>query len=206
MDDLVRQALLRWPNVPSIAGWLKLSRRGEWLLTGDVPAGLVITHERMRHFMDRNYAGDEQGRWFFQNGPQKVYVALDYTPWVFGLHPVGQGYALLTHTRLVTYPLSLWMDEEGVLLCDTPLGVGVLDNAAIDTIGTHIEQTGDALALTLPWCMPDETLCKHRGWRLPQADTVINEIANPPVAPMPVHAIQRSEVPNHFGFVLNPDT
>ena len=35
MDDLVEKALARWPNVPAIAGWLKLNLQGDWLLTGD---------------------------------------------------------------------------------------------------------------------------------------------------------------------------
>jgi hypothetical protein len=32
MDEAVRQALARWPDVPDCFGWLSLSRRGEWQL------------------------------------------------------------------------------------------------------------------------------------------------------------------------------
>ena len=33
-------------------------------------------------FIGRNYERDERGCWFFQNGPQRVFVQLDYTPLV----------------------------------------------------------------------------------------------------------------------------
>eukprot|EP01030_Chromulinospumella_sphaerica_P011658 gene11658-11453_t len=84
VDDLVEKALARWPNVPAIAGWLKLSLQGDWLLTGPVPEGLTISHPRILNFMARNYGCEADGRYYFQNGPQKAYVHLAYTPW--GLH------------------------------------------------------------------------------------------------------------------------
>ncbi|XOT98625.1 DUF2946 family protein, partial [Alcaligenes pakistanensis] len=31
-------------------------------------------------FFNRNYQADEKGRWFIQNGPQRVYVRLDAAP------------------------------------------------------------------------------------------------------------------------------
>ncbi|MEG1326098.1 MAG: DUF2946 family protein, partial [Janthinobacterium sp.] len=30
MDDLVKQALAKWPNVPHCYGWLGLDARGHW--------------------------------------------------------------------------------------------------------------------------------------------------------------------------------
>jgi hypothetical protein len=36
----------------------------------------------LREFIARNYAADERGCWFFQNGPQRVYVTLAYAPLV----------------------------------------------------------------------------------------------------------------------------
>jgi hypothetical protein len=32
LDDLVQQAMTRWPNVPAMFGWLRLDRRGRWML------------------------------------------------------------------------------------------------------------------------------------------------------------------------------
>ena len=32
MDDLVRAALMKWPDVPACRGWLGLDARGDWYL------------------------------------------------------------------------------------------------------------------------------------------------------------------------------
>ena len=67
----------KWPDVPHVFGWLRLDRRGDWLIKGE-----HIVNSGVKAFIGRNYGADERGRWFFQNGPQRVFVALDYTPFV----------------------------------------------------------------------------------------------------------------------------
>ena len=64
--------MAKWPNVPAVFGWLSLSRRGDWLLKGE-----PVHNPGIRDFFGRNYACDDTGRWFVQNGPQRVYVLLD---------------------------------------------------------------------------------------------------------------------------------
>ena len=32
MDDIVKQAMAKWPNVPACYGWLALDARGQWWL------------------------------------------------------------------------------------------------------------------------------------------------------------------------------
>ena len=78
MDDQVLKGMARWPNVPAVFGWLALDRRGTWLLQDDPITNPVVTA-----YIGRNYEHDADGRWFFQNGPQRVYVALEYTPLVY---------------------------------------------------------------------------------------------------------------------------
>jgi hypothetical protein len=78
MDDIVKQAIAKWPNVPAVFGWLGLDRRGEWLIKGE-----RISNPMVAACINRNYEHDAAGRWFFQNGPQRVFVALDYTPLVY---------------------------------------------------------------------------------------------------------------------------
>src|ERR1700758_4287388 len=90
MDDIVRQALAKWPNVPSCTGWLMLDRRGNWRMRDEAAQasgapGAQIRHEALLGFINRNYEADERGQWFFQNGPQRVYVELGYTPWIVRL-------------------------------------------------------------------------------------------------------------------------
>jgi len=77
MDPIVIQAMAKWPSVPNVFGWLSLDRRGAWLIKGDRIANTGVTE-----FIGRNYAEDDQGRWFFQNGPQRVFVKLECTPLV----------------------------------------------------------------------------------------------------------------------------
>lgn len=118
MDDQVIQAMKKWPNVPELFGWLALDRRGRWQLEG-----APVTRRQIKNFIDRNYAVDEQGRWFFQNGPQRVYVRLACTPWV--LHVIGG--QLVTHTRLLIHsPYRAYLDEKGHLLINTEHGPGLL--------------------------------------------------------------------------------
>ena len=35
MDDIVRQAMAKWPNVPDCYGWLGLDTRGNWYMRDD---------------------------------------------------------------------------------------------------------------------------------------------------------------------------
>lgn len=77
MDDSVLAAMAKWPNVPEVFGWLSLDARGQWRLRGE-----PLNHPAMLAFIQRNYACDRQGRAYFQNGPQRVYVALEAAPYV----------------------------------------------------------------------------------------------------------------------------
>ncbi|MCB1917291.1 MAG: DUF2946 family protein [Rhodocyclaceae bacterium] len=139
MDDAVLAAMARWPNVPAVYGWLGLDRRGTWRLRGE-----AIAHPGLRDFLGRNYANDEAGRYFVQNGPQRVYVALDYTPWVLRL----EGEALIRHDRQpFAHPALALIDEAGALLLAGDGGVGLLDDrdlsAALDSL---CDDRGRALA------------------------------------------------------------
>ena len=78
MDPSVLSAIRKWPDVPDVFGWLSLDLRGNWRLKGD-----VIANPGICEFIGRNYAADPHGRWFFQNGPQRVFVSLAYAPFAF---------------------------------------------------------------------------------------------------------------------------
>ena len=41
MDDIVKQAMAKWPNVPHVYGWLALDRRGVWRIKGDAVTNAV---------------------------------------------------------------------------------------------------------------------------------------------------------------------
>ena len=140
MDEIVEAALRKWPNVPACRGWLGLDARGDWWLrderaqaAGPFPQvrGSRIEHAGLREFIARNYERDAaSGGWFFQNGPQRVYVELEAAPWVWRVEAAG---GLQSHTgRAARYEAAL-LDEAGRLFVATDLGLGLvhtLDMAA----------------------------------------------------------------------------
>lgn len=113
-------AIAKWPNVPACYDWLSLDRRGDWRLQGE-----RVTHSGLIAFINRQYGGDESGCWFLQNGPQRVFVSLGYTPWVF--HRDGD--AFVSHTGEAAGELqAIYLDEDGNILLATVLGIGLLDD------------------------------------------------------------------------------
>ena len=123
MDEIVVRSLAKWPNVPAVYGWLDLDRRGNWLIKGERIGNLAL-----REFIARNYAADEQGRWFFQNGPQRVYVRLAYTPFV--VHYEGD--ALVDHCGKRFTPTEVLQDEEGSVLIAGEGSIALLDDRDLE--------------------------------------------------------------------------
>jgi hypothetical protein len=136
MDDLVKQAMAKWPNVPDCYAWLGLDTRGHWYLRDDAAQacgsfqsgvkgakGSLLKHEKLIEFIQRNYAPDAHGAWFFQNGPQRVYVELALTPLVWRL---SDEFELTAHTGQLTQATACYTDEEGRVYFNTPLGFGLL--------------------------------------------------------------------------------
>lgn len=119
MDELVKQALAKWPNVPHCYGWLGLDARGHWRMRDQQAQqqqlpGDKIVHAALLSFINRNYAQDERGCWFFQNGPQRVYVNLEATPYVARSDP-RHGFVLQTGAPLEQIEQVYWCDN-GVLI------------------------------------------------------------------------------------------
>jgi hypothetical protein len=137
MDEIVKAALKKWPNVPHCVGWLALDARGEWYMrddriqaAGPFPQvkGSRITHDKLREFIHRNYERDAAiGAWFFQNGPQRVYVELEAAPWVLRVRgSEGDMTEVRTHTGLPARVLRTWLDEHGRLFAETDRGFGIV--------------------------------------------------------------------------------
>jgi hypothetical protein len=146
MDDIVKQALAKWPNVPDCYGWLGLDARGDWYMRDDrVQAqgsflqskGSRLQHDKLIDFIGRNYEPDANGRWYFQNGPQRVYVELELTPWVWRLGPNGQIHA---HTAQPARMQRCYVDEQGRVYLETDLGFGLLHTQDVFQAATYIEE------------------------------------------------------------------
>jgi len=182
MDEIVKQAMAKWPNVPACAGWLGLDARGQWWLRdaeaqarGAFASGLegakghAVSQEKLAAFIGRNYMAEPDGRWYFQNGPQRVYVELESAPWVWRLRRAEQGLQLHSHTgqELVAAAVEqVLLDRQGRLFLLLPQGLGLVHS--LDML-----DAADAL---------------ERG-ELPE--------------PQEVDAVQ---LPQRFGFVLSPQS
>ena len=191
MDDIVRQALAKWPNVPHCTGWLLLDRRGNWRMRDDEAQARGAPGEPIRHaallaFINRNYEADARGQWFFQNGPQRVYVELGYTPWVVRLAVAddgagGDGTLTLTDQAGNAFePVTAYLDDEGgVLFTDasTPSRIAVLHDHDLDLFSEHAEVAEDG-----------------RSGRLHWRDGVS----------LPLQPVAHADVAARFGFVASP--
>jgi len=118
MDNNVLRSLIKWPNVPHCFGWLALDRRGQWRMRDEYAQenklpGNPIKHATLNDFISRNYACDTSGSYFFQNGPQRVFITLDVTPWVARIIPGETGMQLLTQCDTQIDPQNVLSDELG---------------------------------------------------------------------------------------------
>jgi hypothetical protein len=120
MDDIVKQAMAKWPNVPHCYGWLALDARGTWRMRdeaaqrADAP-GDKLANAALVGFINRNYLHDERGCWYFQNGPQRVYVNLEATPFIARTDP-AQGLVLHTGQPLGALDQVFMLDTGGIVL------------------------------------------------------------------------------------------
>jgi hypothetical protein len=120
MDDIVKQAMAKWPNVPYCYGWLALDARGAWRMRDEAAQragapGDRLTNAALVGFIARNYLSDERGCWYFQNGPQRVYVNLETTPFIARTDP-AQGLVLHTGQPLGAPDAAFLTDAGGIVL------------------------------------------------------------------------------------------
>ena len=164
MDDIVKAALKKWPNVPACRGWLALDARADWYMRDDrIQAqgpfpqikGSRIQHDKLREFIARNYEPDKHGCWYFQNGPQRVYVELELTPLVMGVQHLGSDWLVHAQTGArVQQVREVLVDEAGRLYLDTELGFGLVRStdmdAAADAVLAGLWAPHDVASRSLP--------------------------------------------------------
>jgi hypothetical protein len=161
MDAIVEAALRKWPSVPHCFGWLGLDARGDWYLRDDqvqaqgafpTHKGSRIEHAGLLGFIARNYAHDGAGAWFFQNGPQRVYVDIEAAPWVWRVQAAdaAPGWLIASHTGRAAHHRSAWLDEHGRLFADTDIGFGLVHSLDIGIAADAVE-AGDWQPRKMPF-------------------------------------------------------
>jgi hypothetical protein len=148
MDEIVKAALRKWPQVPHCYDWLALDARGNWYMRderiqarGPFPQvkGSRIDHPKLLAFIERNYEHDDSGAWFFQNGPQRVYLQLEAAPWVWRVSAVEAGFAVASHTGQAATPRSCWLDDEGRVYLDSDIGFGIVHTQDVGVAADAVE-------------------------------------------------------------------
>ncbi len=161
MDEQVLRAMARWPNVPAVHGWLRLGRRGQWFLIdrnspgfderlhGD---GSPIGNEQINEFIGRNYQAEADGRWYWQNGPQRVYVDLEAAPLVARVLGSAQQPGLVDHTGVeidVAAIEAAGTGPAGELLLATDRGAAVVHDLDLGSLVIEAGDDGEAGVLVL---------------------------------------------------------
>ena len=156
MDDIVRQAMAKWPNVPHCYGWLVLDARGSWRMRDEQAqasggAGDKIVHAALLGFINRNYTHDPRGCWYFQNGPQRVYVDLEAAPYIAHTDPQA-GFADQA-SMVLPAPDQAWLTETGQLLLRFGEKIAWLDDRDIAQCMADVRIDGAAMSeeLLMAW-------------------------------------------------------
>jgi len=193
MDPCVLAALQRWPDVPAVVGWLSLDARGRWRLHAEGgahrqpnPPGELIGNAGLRAFIDRNYGCDARGRWFFQNGPQRVYVRLDAAPYIVRLG--DDATALYTHTGQPVDGVTEWLvDDLGNLYINSAIGAGRVDDRDLAALLARLLDANGSTLLDALERGADSGMLSYCG-----------------LAPAPWRRIVAADIPAQLGFIVNP--
>jgi hypothetical protein len=193
MDEIVTRGMAKWPNVPAVYGWLSLDRRGNWLIKGERIGNSLVTD-----FIGRNYARDERGCWYFQNGPQRVFLDLAYAPLVLRItSPAGAPLKLTAHTGgLIASVSEAFIDESGTLLLQTDLGTGTLDDRDLEPLLAYLI---DINGNVLPEATLDELM------ELTQQGKPVPMWLKFGDSNLKIEPIASGDVARRFGFVARPD-
>lgn len=195
MDEIVKQAMVKWPDVPHCYGWLALDGRGAWRMRDERTQELGLLGDKIDHpallaFIARNYMHDKRGCWYFQNGPQRVYVSLSSTPYIARTDP-AQGFLLQTGE-----PLSMldgaWITEEGQLILAGNEKVAQVDDRDMAEYLALFRLNGEPVS--------DEKLL---AWLANPADRDRLTMETPSRR-VPVQRLHSKEIAQHFGFVREP--
>jgi len=193
MDEIVKKAMVKWPDVPHCYGWLALDARGNWRMRDERAqhlglAGDKVVQQALLGFINRNYMADQRGCWYFQNGPQRVYLNLETTPFVARSDPQ---HGLVLHTgEPVGAVEHAYMSETGDVLVAAGGKVAQLDDRDVAHLMTTMEIAGAPASdeALMAWLEggEGELVLRYREQRVP------------------VERILRDDVPARFGFVRLP--
>ena len=193
-DTSVITAMAKWPNVPDVYNWLMLDARGRYRIRARdyQQSGRfdTIGNAAVVEFIGRNTTRDDAGRWYFQNGPQRVFFKLEYTPFVARLQP--QGMPLLHTGAMVTRVDAVWVDEHAAAILETEHGPALVDDRDNSIFINGLKPLVGAV-------LNDTSL--EEWLQKPVLGQLTWEICGSRV---PIGPIMRAELPSRFHYVAAP--
>lgn len=192
MDDIVKKAMTKWPNVPDCYGWLGLDARGAWRMRDERAQQLNLPGDKVQQaallaFINRNYEADARGCWYFQNGPQRVFVNLEATPYIARTDPA---LGLTVQTGAALAPEAAYLSEAGSLIVTAGKVVAQVDDRDMAQLLAAMTLDGKAAR--------DEDVI---GWLEGGAGELALRLGPSTIA---VERIAAEALPSRFGFVRLP--
>jgi alpha-L-fucosidase len=108
-------------------------------------AGESIENKQILRFINRNYSHDAEGRWFFQNGPQRVFVRIDAAPLVIAVDDAHGVFN--SHNGHLIEKIDFWLiDDDGHLFFQSSSGAGqIVDKDLTRLVDTLLTTQGTSL-------------------------------------------------------------
>ncbi len=98
--------------------------------------GERLEHSGLIQFINRNYGSDEKGCWYFQNGPQRVYVELEATPFIWR---ITDDFSVTSQTGQVGNPVECFLDQEGKVYLNTDIGFGLVHTLDVVQVASALD-------------------------------------------------------------------
>ena len=183
-----RAPLLRLAGSGRARNWrMRDERAQQQNLPGD-----KLAHEALIAFIVRNYAADDRGCWYFQNGPQRVYVNLEATPYIVRTDP-SCGWLLHTGAAMGGIDKAV-LTETGALVLRSGEIVAQLDDRDFALVLPLLRMNDEPVA--------DETLLE---WMESDAHSVASTLTlTDHERQVPVHRVAAAQLAAHFGYVSEP--
>ncbi len=201
MDEIVKAALAKWPDVPHCFGWLALDARGNWRMRDERAQALNLPGDKIHNatltgFINRNYQHDEQGRWYFQNGPQRVYVELEATPFIARTASTSPAEGFMLHTGVVMTDIdAVYLSAEGKMFLHAGDVLAQLDDRDLANCLNILQLNGKAVS--------DESLM---AWLESEDESQVLslQVITATQSRLDIKRSELSELMTHFAYAARP--
>jgi hypothetical protein len=203
MDDIVKLAMAKWPTVPDCYGWLALDARGAFRMRDQATQaahgpGEVIRHTGLLAFIHRNYQADARGAWYFQNGPQRVFVELEATPFIARTDPQ---HGFVTHDGVPLKDIeAAWITQEGRLYLRAGERTALVDDRDLAECLSQLRYNGGPMsdAELLQWLSSPQL----RSMPAASPSHEVQLMVGP--HKVPVQSLTADQLATQLSFIANP--